>query len=262
MDIVRLFIPKYGHRDSARGMIQSWNDLGLVSIHSSPDMFVWWNEPGDVLLFDYDLLRDYLPLPKYNKILFGNEFIPSIPNAHKWIFWGRHPKILEEKYKTMEKIDPGSREVHSIFAGKVENPTQHQNRFTTKINWSNHIEDFSIVYGVQSNYKYTHEEYLHRLSQSKFSLHLPGYGPKCNREIEAAAMGCIPIVTPGVDVDYYSPWVENVNYLRLNKKSDFGDIFNTDVSLLTEIQNNNFEWYERNCSTTGSFETTCKIIRK
>jgi hypothetical protein len=90
---------------------------------------------------------------------------------------------------------------------------------------------------------------------------LPGYGPKCNREIEYLALGVVPIVTPGVDLTYYEPLVENVHYLRVDRAEDIQDKINT----LSEEQwsimsNNGREWYERNCSPEGSYRVTERII--
>lgn len=259
MDSVNIYIPKISHNDSARELVCCWAELDLVSLHESPDMFMWMESPGNILLFDYDLLRDFT-LPSYNIGLFGNEFPSGNKNNKKWIFWGRHPKTLHSFFEGSEKQPTSKRQIQSFFAGKIENNTQHSNRLQHKIDWGRYIEDFSIVYGVQTSYKYTHLEYLHKMSQSKFSLHLPGYGPKCNREVEAAATGSIPIVTQGVDVDYFDHWEENVNYLRLQSESDFERIYNTDNTLLEQIQDNNYRWYEKNCSPMGSFDTTQRII--
>ena len=83
---------------------------------------------------------------------------------------------------------------------KVENQVQANGRLN--YDWSQGIEEFvmPIQGGGPHAYPYTQEQYQERLSSSKFGLLLPGYGPKCNRDIECMAHGTVPIVVQGCDV--------------------------------------------------------------
>ena len=93
---------------------------------------------------------------------------------------------------------------------------------------------------------------------------MPGYGNKCNREIELMALGVVPIVTPGVDVtNYFEPLIENVHYIFAKT----GEELLHKVNILTEeewtyLSESCLEWYEQNCSPKGSFETTIKAVNK
>ena len=110
-------------------------------------------------------------------------------------------------------------------------------------------------------YTYTQEEYLDLLRDSKFGLCLSGYGPKCNREIELMALGSVPIFTPGVDNTYFEPLIEGVHYLFASTPEKIPELINNIdqykwETMSLECRN----WFERNCSVVGSFNTTKKII--
>ena len=205
--MVKIYKPNDNHKnDTFREVIDMWKDDGFVEIHESPDRYVWWNEPGDVLLHDFPLIRDCVSdVPDANQYLFGNE---QDDRGSAWIMWGRNPRMLETAYNECAKVSPKYRMWESIFVGKVENNIQTRNRFQSKIDWSKYIQNFMIVKGFNSPYPYSPADYLYNMSISKFALLLPGYGPKCNRDVEACAAGAIPIVTPGVCTEYYDKWEE------------------------------------------------------
>ena len=61
------------------------------------------------------------------------------------------------------------------------------------------------------------EDYLMKLSQSKYGLCLRGYGSKCHREVELMAFGTVPIITPEVSIkSNMNPPIENVHYITAN----------------------------------------------
>ena len=125
------------------------------------------------------------------------------------------------------------------------------------------IEEF--VMPVQSGgYPYTQEQYQNRLASSKFGLLLPGYGPKCNRDIECMAHGTVPIVVDGCDVNnYHEPWIEGIHYIGVKTPEEV-------TEKLSNISKNEWEymhnacrsWYERNASPMGSFKLTEMLIEK
>jgi hypothetical protein len=101
------------------------------------------------------------------------------------------------------------------------------------------------------------------VKQSKFGLVLPGYGPKCNREIEYLGLGTVPIFTEGCSLDYHNQMVEGVHYLTANNPEDVGDIVqNISENEWNELSANGREWYNVNCSRRGSFDTTKKILEE
>ena len=150
-----------------------------------------------------------------------------------------------------------------LFLGKIENPTQQAGRVTQ--NWGKSIEEFNMPVSMgdasNTNYRYTQEEYLNKIAHSKFGLCLPGYGPKCNREIEYVGLGVVPIVVPGVDLTYHEPWKENVHYLRVNKEEEIHEKINSiSENQWNEMSNECRLWYDRNASPEGSYKTTEMIV--
>ena len=106
-----------------------------------------------------------------------------------------------------------------------------------------------VVMGDVNYYPYTQEEYLVKVKQSKFGLVLPGYGPKCNREIEYLGLGTVPIYTDGCSLDFYNPIEEGVHYLKASSPEEVRTIIdNTSENEWINLSNSGREWYESNCS--------------
>jgi hypothetical protein len=224
------------------------------------DVFLWVNSPGEVLLYEYDRFDVYPNLPgiwKYG--LFGG-MQHAWPQAKSWIYWARHPRKLESKISEgIMAYD--ERNIESLFLGKVENRVQLANR--TKYDWYKAIEMFNmpIAMGDSFRWPYTQEQYLEKVASSKFGLCLPGYGPKCNREIEYLGLGVVPIVTEGVCTTYHDPLIEGMHYLRASTPEDAQRAIRAcNKSQWQYISYCGREWYERNCSRLGSFETTKRIV--
>jgi hypothetical protein len=250
-------LPKWGHKgDTFREILDEWERLGLVQLEASSDRFVWWGR-RNVLLYDHPRVES--DIPEFDRGLFGNM---QHDDGTPWIFWGRNPKLLEKFFNERDRVPIKYRMWNSIFMGKIENKIQMDNRFQSKIDWSKHIQNLVIVKGVNTPYAYSPPDYLYNMSLSKFAFLLPGFGPKCNRDIEAMACGSIPIVTPGVCVEYYDSWVEGENYFRMESETDIQKIYDTSLDQLQEMQERNYDWYNRNCTMQGSFNTTKKIIEE
>ena len=264
VSIPKIILPKqprndiYNHyNDTFRELVKLWNRNGLCQIELSDNPHVWWNQIGDVLLYDRPTL-DFLPSNLQYKIgLFGNPELPD--NAKKnthWIFWARRPELLE--IKKIKQLDYQERKVESIFLGKVENQVQLYHR--TQKSWRDVIKLFEMP--INGEYKYSQTEYLDLVSQSKFGLCLRGYGPKCNREIELMAFGTVPIVTPGVDTEgYFEPLIRNTHYLYAETPSDIPKIIaQCTPEEWKTISDNCRDWFQRNCSIKGSFNVTQNIV--
>lgn len=254
--------------DTFRELLSMWEESGYCKLETNNDPFCWWvDEDKEVLLYDHPRF-DYIP-HGWEYALFANTQLncdevqgglDGRPKCSPWIFWSRHPRKLE---KSIEQGIPTyqERKTKSIFLGKVENDIQLDNR--QKHDWSSCIEKFSmpIAIGDVTSYPYTQEEYLNEIKNSKFGLCLPGYGPKCNREIEYLGSGTVPIMTPGCGLEYYDELREGTHYLKADTPDDVlrlvDSVMETEWNFLSE---NGRSWYNRNCSRKGSFETTKKII--
>ena len=208
--------------DTFREMAELWAARGYVTLERSESTpYCWWGGIGQVLLYDRPTPRWWpaAGLPSYQMALFGN-CAPPGPGPHSlkqsaWSFWGRRPALLEGVATRVENMRGyESRPIASLFIGKVENGVQHAAR--TGADWSTAVELFSMpIDSTGKPYPYTQEQYLEKLCSARFGLCLPGYGPKCNREIEYFCCGTVPIVTPGVDMKgYLVPPVEGVHYFR------------------------------------------------
>lgn len=248
--------------DTSRELIDMWEESGYCEVvrDQVDDFFIWANKPNDILLYEYDRFDVYPGLPeKWNKGLFGGMQYDH-PNAFPWIYWGRRPRLLEEKInKGVKRYE--ERETESVFLGKVENPIQEGNRMGD--NWFGVIEKFSLPVQMGDNlsWPYSQEEYLDLISNSKFGLCLAGYGPKCNREIEYLGLGVVPIMAPQVDTTYHDPLKEGVHYFRVSNASEIPFIIDQcSKEKWEEMSKAGREWYKNNCSIRGSFETTKNII--
>lgn len=212
--------------DTFREMAAIWGERGYVNLeHSELTPYCWWGGVGDVLLYDRPTARWWSSPPTYKMALFGN-CAPPGPGAHTlkqsvWGFWGRSPRALEEiTLRHMNLRGYKDRPIASLFLGKVENGIQQAARCGA--DWSRAVELFSMpIDSTGVAYPYSQAEYLEKLCSARFGLCLPGFGPKCNREIEYFACGCVPIVTGGVDMKgYLVPPREGVHYLRAETPAD------------------------------------------
>jgi hypothetical protein len=200
--------------DTFREMAELWCDKGLVEIqYSLMSPHVWWGKPGDVLLYDRPTPEWLEVAPaKYKGILCGNPSPGEFEGGKAWTFWPRRPRLVEE-FVAKDVPSYAERNKFCVFYGRVENKVQSQWR-SNKLHLL--CDDFDMPLFDGQPYKYTQKEYLAALASSKFGLCMPGYGPKCNREIECMAVGTVPVCAPHVDMDnYHSAPQEGVHYIRL-----------------------------------------------
>tara|TARA_R100000008_G_C3564515_1_gene158315 strand:- start:208 stop:1005 length:798 start_codon:yes stop_codon:yes gene_type:complete len=246
--------------DTSRELVDMWEESNLCEVIRGEvdDVFIWANEPNDVLLYEYDRYDVYPGLPREcNKALFAGM---QHEYGRAWIYWGRHPRKLESKIsegiKTYEE-----RNIESIFLGKVENKVQQHHR--TKHDWSKVIELFKMPMklGDSFNWPYSQDEYLDKLANSKFGLCMAGYGPKCNREIEVMGLGVVPLMINNVCTIYHNPIKEGEHFLRVDSPEHAREVINNcDKDQWKYISDNARNWYEENCSREGSFKVTQEIV--
>ena len=174
-----------------------------------------------------------------------------------WFFWPRRPSLVEELVDSgAPETSYDARQPGPVFYGKTENLIQERRR---KGDWASVCEEFKLVRGDEK-YPFTQIEYLQKLASSRFGLCLPGYGYKCHREIECMAMGCVPIVSEGVDMDSYAnPPVEGVHYLRVKKPEDIPAMLTITKSKWETMSSAVKTWWKDNASCKGSFELTKRL---
>lgn len=256
---MKLFMNKEAHAkgDTFRELVGMWEESGYCTIEKSNDPFCWVDGVGEILLYEYARF-DFMP-QNFKHGLFSNTQLKE-SNCVPWIFWGRHPRKLESSIQE-GILSYSERKTNSIFLGKIENEIQYTNRM--KWDWRIAVDEFNmpVAFGDVQSYRYTQDEYLNKIKGSKFGLVLPGYGPKCNREIEYLGLGTVPIFTEGCGLDYYNPLKEGVHYLTAKDPVGVRSLVEGTTKEQWEIlSRNGREWYEENCSRSGSFDTTKKII--
>jgi hypothetical protein len=253
----------FGHKgDSFREMIDLWVEYGFVERKEDPSLTHCFL--GDVLLYDrptwawLDKASD--KEKDYSLCLAGNPDPSEKPRAKPWIFWPREPRLVEEMAKIPRKSYE-ARQDTMVFYGRIENADQGQWRQDIS-GWKMACAKFSMQQGKEP-YTLKPREYLEALQNSKYGLCIRGYGPKCNREIELLAMGTVPIVTADVDIENYAePLVNGVHVIRVTDKADAIDkiAYGMTEAKWAEMSEAGFQWWKRNCSVEGSWETTRNLL--
>jgi len=245
----------------------SFRELALLMKQKNSDVDIQLTDSGhcwlgnDILLYDRPThLWFNNELMSSSLILLGNGDInkegklikQNNLNVSPWIFWPRKAIILENILDTKGILSYKDRTIQSIFIGNYENSEQAKYR-NTQIDWSSVLTEYHCTSG--NKHKFTHEEYLMKLRNSRYGLCLRGYGSKCHREVELMAFGTVPIVTPEVTVDsYMEPLIENKHYIAVKDEEEFVE----KLKVITEddwnlMSNACYEWYQRNVYSKQSF---------
>lgn len=255
--------------DTFREMAAIWGERGYVTLTTTTESgYCWWDDIGGILLYDRPTSRWWNPDIPYQMALFGNCTIPG-PESQKmrqsiWSFWPRSPRAIEsvaQRFENLRGYD--SRSIGSLFLGKIENGVQKAAR--TGVDWSACVDLFSMpIDSTGAPYPYTQKQYLEKLCQARYGLCLPGFGPKCNREIEYFACGCVPIVTPGVDMKgYLIPPIEGIHYFTATKPEDVKRIVTTTTpEQWTRMSSACRSWWTQYASAEGMFKLTWARIEQ
>lgn len=259
----KVFVPRpregfHSHPgDSFRELVELWAEAGYCERVFHDGVFVWLDAVGaeGTLLYDRPTLEWLEQAPEaervWKKALFGNE---QHPDGKPWIFWARRPRILEK----VRDNDFANHPKNLVFYGKIENSKQFKLRSSkaTGLDWASACDEFDMPVG--GAYKYNQTEYLYKLSESRFGLCLPGYGPKCHREVECMAVGCVPIITPGVDITHYAvPLIEGKHYLRAETPEEAKRLANEiNHWEWSEMAHNCYSYYHHYLSPEGSWKLT------
>lgn len=249
--------------DTFREMVTIWESRNYVKVERRKDTpYVWWGSIGDTLLYDRPTMK-WLQQgnPSYKLALYGNMMPEKAkPIDLPWTFWPRSPKAVEKAALEQSK-SYAERTTKSIFLGRIENGVQRERRTTH--DWSQAVSLFHMPIDSSGGpYKYTQEMYLKELSNARFGLCLPGFGPKCNREIEYFALGTVPIVTPGVDISHYAvPPTKGTHYFVAETPEQVQKIVNdTSPERWMEMSIACRSWWRRNASAEGMFRLTWGLI--
>ena len=225
-----------------------------------------WIEPN-ILTYDRPTLQwCNEELLDASLLLLGNgdvnvegEQIKDIVTVKPWIFWPRKPMLLEKILRIHGTLQYDDRQINSIFIGNFENSVQEKYR-NTDVLWQHAISEYHCTAGKA--HKFTHEEYLMKLRNSKYGLCLRGYGSKCHREVELMAFGTVPLIADGVSVDsYMEPLIENIHYLKVSSP----DEIKTKTDAITYEQWTNmskscYEWYQRNVHSKNAWNNMISSI--
>ena len=180
-------------------------------------------------------------------------------NIKPWIFWPRKPMLVEKILRTTMCLSHDERKIESIFIGNFENSVQEKFRKTTD-SWENVLTEYHCTKGQQ--HKFSHEEYLMKLRDSKYGLCLRGYGSKCHREVELMAFGTVPIVTPEVNVSsYMEPLIENTHYILVNNPEELKQkVASINKEQWTKMSTACYEWYQRNVHSKNCWKNMIEHI--
>lgn len=255
--------------DTFREMVMLWKERGYIHVNTSEDThYCWWDGVGGILLYDRPTVRWWNSDVPYQMALFGN-CAPPGPETQRikqsvWSFWGRSPRALERVSETSNNLRGyDSRAVASLFLGKVENGVQRAAR--TGADWKTAVDLFSMPFdSTGAPYPFTQDQYLEKLCNARFGLCLPGFGPKCNREIEYFACGCVPIVTPGVDMKgYLVPPLEGIHYFRASTPGEVQRLVkDTKPEIWARMSAAGRSWWRTYASVEGFFRLTWARIEQ
>lgn len=197
-------------------------------------------------------------------VLLGNPSIEESrglirPPHSEWIFWARHPMILEDFIQKSPLKSYDGRTCESVFVGNVENTVQAKHRLQSG-DWGASVERYEMITG--NEHKYSQREYLQILANSRFGLSLRGFGCKCNRDIELLALGTVPIFASGCDTQsYIEPLVEGTHYLRASSPEEVPRLVRAvDKARWTRMSEACKAWYTRNAHSSNSWKRTLRRV--
>ena len=270
-------IPKQPIKGMAEHSNDSFRELAVLLKEKNKDVDIsyvsntihCWLEPN-ILMYDRPTLNwcnseinnVSLMLLANGDINFEGSFLKEkIENLKikPWIFWAKKPIVLEKLLKENPVLSFEERKIESVFIGNIENNTQEKYR-NTDLNWENVITEYHCTKGEK--HKFTQEEYLAKLQQSKYGLCLRGYGSKCHREVELMALGTVPIITPEVSIkSYMEPLIENTHYILVKNPDELKlKISNMTKEKWEEMSLECYNWYQRNVHSDNCWNTMINNI--
>ena len=278
-----IYIPYYGEKDKyfwrktphgLYDLVMDWHQKGWCNVvhHNGP--YYWIGGIGEILLFDRDQVADLddkkrgTPRWKgevsYKYGFFCNEYNLENDRNFKLEYWSYKPIELENLVLETTPNNYSDRTIGSIFLGSIENETQEyfRNKFA---DWGHYIEEYYVADKLNKNEKnkYSFDQYLKKVSLSKFGVCFRGNGPKCYREIEYASLGTVLIITEGVDTNYPDPLIEGVHYFLAKNKEDIARIVQeTSQEQWNYMSKSVRGWYIKNFTSKNMFMKLQKLVNQ
>ena len=253
--------------DSFRELVRIWErTVPDMEVRYSATHYNCFLQPN-ICMYDRPTLdwANADEVQKASLVLLGNPSIHekldliSTLNYSPWIFWARHPMVLEDFIEKTPLKGYDDRSCETIFLGNVENQVQATHRVSSG-NWKPFVERFELMPG--NEHRYSQREYLQLLANSRFGLSLRGFGCKCNREIELMALGTVPIMGPLCDTESYNePLVEGTHFLRANRPEDIPKLLlSVDPERWASMSEACKGWYTRNAHSSNAWTATLRTI--
>ena len=277
-----IVVPVYGPTDrwywrakkhGFYNVVLEWYLRDYVNITFGEKGYFWWGKQGEILLMERDLVRDLydrkLDPPRwkgevpYKHAFFFNQYHLENSRNHKATYFTYALEHLEKVRDKIGRVGYDQRKYASIFAGSIENETQEffRNKFK---GWEEAIEVYSCADKLNKNepHKFSMDEYLELVSQSRFGVCFRGNGPKCFREMEYLAMGTPLIITPGVEVNYPAPLAEGTHYFQASSREDIERIAKTtSQEQWTEMSRACWNWFTSHGQIDKIFEELTTTIQ-
>ncbi len=256
----------------------SFRELPMLMKENNYDVDVMYHNDSihckifpNIILYDRPTLQWFnSEIEKSSLLLLGNgdiniegkiiqNKIPCLP-IKSWIFWPRRPQLVEQLLEKYSILSYDKREIESIFIGNFENNVQEKYRTNPNNSWESVLTEYHCTKGQK--HKFSHEEYLMKLRNSRYGLCLRGYGSKCHREVELMAFGTIPIVTHEVTMhSYMDPPIENVHYIRVKNTQEFKEKLQKMNEKKWKIMSRLcYEWYQRNVHSKNCWKNMIEHI--
>jgi hypothetical protein len=253
----------------------SFRELLILIMKNNKDVKLELNNKSGHIWLDNNVLLYDRPtslwfnneINKANALMLGNCDVKiegkilkkSGVNVMPWIFWPRRPMILENLLSKTNLLSFSERKIESIFIGNFENSVQQKFR-NTEDKWDEVLTEYHCTAG--SKHKFTQEQYLDKLRNTRYGLCLRGYGSKCHREVELMAFGTVPIITPEVSIEsFLDPPKENIHYIKVSSPSEM-------VKKIKKIKKEDwekmskscYEWYQRNVHSKNTWNNTISFL--
>ena len=262
-----IYIPKQPRIGIWNHKNDSFRELALLLQKNNSDVSISLVDNNYCLLGNDTILYDRPTSEWFTKdilnyacILIGNcdvneegQQLSNYLNVSPWIFWPRRPFYYENFINNNPRKLYKNRTIYSIFIGNIENNVQ--NTFRRNTSWNNAVEVYHCTRGTE--HKFTQDEYLSMLANSKYGLCLRGYGSKCHREVELMGLGTVPLITSEVCItSYMNPPIENVHYIKIEDANQLKNKLNKITEEEWEIMSKNCqEWYLKNIHSKNCVNT-------